>query len=65
MLAANEVSVEGKTSRGKQVQIRNAGNGTYTIEFSTGGEVPKILQGEYSFDGAKRQIDKYLKTRSK
>ena len=65
MLAANEVSVVAKTGRGKEIQVRNMGNGTYSIEFSTGGEVPKILQGEYSFDGAKRQIDKYLKTRSK
>ena len=55
----------GTTENGKDVQIVPTGRGTLKIKFGNGGELPESLKGEFSYEGAQRAVDLYLKQREK
>lgn len=51
----------GTTKGGKDVQIVPTGRGTLIIKFYHGGELPECLTGEFSYEGAQRAVELYLK----
>jgi len=52
----------GTTEKGKEIQVVATGLGTYKLEFTTGGMLPKMLQGTFSLDGANRAVQAYTES---
>lgn len=60
MQEAERITI-GTTKGGKDVQILPTGRGSLYIKFAHGGELPASLKGEFSYEGAQRAVDLYLK----
>ena len=51
----------GETANGKKVNVKRNGHGNFYIEFDKGGQVPRVLKGQWRrFEDVRRKAHLYI-----